>query len=183
MDKLIDNQTIDFDTHQAGSGEEILIDGLHMHKRINGKRGKGVSVIFPLYGKSEIVFRPRTTKNKLRQQILNEIKNVLKKNHEKRDEFVMTIIDEIKRYSNGLPEEKKIDNIKKGASKIAKIFSKNDEVKNEIMQIVKKRIKFIITSHLKNNGKLFFIKQDFMRNRIKIGDDLELINYGNNKSG
>ena len=44
MKELINGQTIDFDIHRAGDCQEITVDGLHMHKRMNGKKFKGVDV-------------------------------------------------------------------------------------------------------------------------------------------
>ncbi len=37
MKQLIQNQTVSFDTHQAGDGQPVNIDSLHIHKRMNNK--------------------------------------------------------------------------------------------------------------------------------------------------
>ena len=48
MKQIIQDQTISFDTHQAGDGRRIQVDQLHMHKRMNGKKFKGVNIKIPL---------------------------------------------------------------------------------------------------------------------------------------
>ena len=73
MKELINGQTIDFDIHKAGDGSEISIDGLHMHKRMNNKRYKGVDVLFPLDDKEDIEFRPKTTPDNIQRQLINVV--------------------------------------------------------------------------------------------------------------
>ena len=193
MKKLIDNQTIDFDNHSAGDGKEITVKGLHMHKRMNGKKFKGVDVLLPLDGEIKIEFRPKKTSTKIQKQIINEIKKVLKKNKAKREEFINTIFNVIERYSNlevsGDSFNQNIQLFRENAVKIAALFSKDGTIREEMYQIIDSNIHYFITRHkkdkLKNNQpfhqKNFYIKQDVKRNRIKISDDLEALNYGNEK--
>jgi hypothetical protein len=176
MRELINDQTIDFDIHAAGNGQAIGLDGLHMHKRMNGKRYRGVHVLFPLDGNQQITFRPPHTNNLIRKQLMNEIRRVVSKSREKREELVGTIIEEIRKYSNNLPSGEQVDSIKRGAERIAKVFSKNGKVENEMKQQIEGKLKFYMTSHTDENERQFFIKQDFLRNRITLSEDIEELN-------
>lgn len=181
MIELLDGQTIDFDVHRAGDGQPAGVEGLHMHKSMNGKKHKGVDVLFPLDDAEEITFRPSTTNDLIQRQIINEIQRVIKKDKTKRKELVEKVTEEIRRYSYGLPSKEQIEVIRRGAERIAKVFSKNSRVEKEILQHIDDKLKFFISSHKNEDDNMFFIKQDFLRHRIKISDDLEALNKGNNK--
>lgn len=170
MEELIKDQTIKFDNHHAG--QAVTINGLHMHKRMNGKKYKGIDVKFPLDHSEAISFEPKSTKNEIRKQLVNEIKRVVNKDVEKRILLVETIIDEIAKYSNELPEIDQIVNIRRGAERIAKVFSKNAKIEDEIKQIISKKIETFISTHSKNNGSQFFVKQNFYKHTIEISDNL-----------
>lgn len=179
MEKLIDNQTIDFDTHRAGDRQEAGIDGLHMHKRMNGKRFKGIDVLIPLDDKDEIQFRPRNTKDAIKGALLSEVRHALSKDPLKRKALVDTIIDVIGRYSARMDQNERDATIRTGAERIAQIFSKRPGIESEMRQHINDRLSFVITGHYKDDGSLFYIKQDFRRGRVKIGDDIEDLNKGN----
>tara|TARA_R110002153_G_scaffold69594_2_gene183920 strand:+ start:43 stop:600 length:558 start_codon:yes stop_codon:yes gene_type:complete len=179
--ELINGQTIDFDLHKAGDRSATSIDGLHMHKRMNGKRFKGIDVLFPLDDKNDIVFRPSSTSDLLRRQLLNEVRRAVSKDKSKRQNLVDTIVDELSRYTDYMPEASQVESIKRGAERIAKIFSKNSNVEEEMRQQIQSRLDFYVTKHEKEDNSPFFIKQDFSRNRIKISDDLEALFKGNEK--
>jgi len=181
MRELINNQTIDFDIHNAGDGLEISVDGLHMHKRMNGKKHKGVEVLFPLDDKTEVQFRPTHTSDVIQRQIINEIQRVLKKNRSKRSEFVEIIMSEIERHMDENITVKNVDIIRRGAERVAKLFSKEGKIRDEMLQEIDSKIQFYITKHKKDDKGYFYVKQDLKRNRIKVGDDLESLNYGNEK--
>jgi hypothetical protein len=173
MQKLIDNQTIGFDVHIAGDGQPVSISGLHMHKRMNGKQFKGVDVLFPLEGDGDIIFRPSSTKNALRNQLMTEIRRVISKDVAKRKELVKVVMEEIQRYSNGMPSKEQIQKIRNGALRIADVFSKNSVIEQEMTEQIESHLKLFVTKHKKEDGKMFYIKQDFLRTRIKVSDDLE----------
>jgi hypothetical protein len=189
MKELINGQTIDFDLHKAGDRSATSIDGLHMHKRMNGKKYKGVDVLFPLDDKENFEFKPKSTPDQMQRQIIKEISRAIKKNASKRDELVNTITNEIERHINEKITDNNIGMIRRGAERVAKIFSKEGKIRNELMQKIEDRLEFIITTHSKDSSEwdkrgkteTFFVKQDFKRNRIKISDDLEALNYGNAK--
>lgn len=179
MEKLIDNQTVSFDTHRAGDRQEVGIVGLHMHKSMNSKRFKGIDVLIPLDDKDEIQFRPRNTKDAIKGALLSEVQHALSKAPAKRKELVDTIIDVIGRYSARMNPDERSITIRTGAERIARIFSKRPAIESEMQQHINSRLAFIITSHYKDDGSLFYVKQDFRRGRVRIGDDLEDLNKGN----
>ncbi|QNJ97029.1 hypothetical protein [Constantimarinum furrinae] len=181
MKELINGQTIDFDLHKAGDGSATSIDGLHMHKRMNGKRFKGIDVLFPLDEKEDVVFRPSKTHNLLRRQLLNEVRRAVSKDKSKRQYLVDTIVDEISRYTGYMPQVNQVESIKRGAERIAKIFSKNTKIEEEMKQQIRSRLDFYVTKHENEDKSSFYVKQDFLRNRIKISDDLESLFKGNEK--
>jgi hypothetical protein len=185
MKELINDQTIDFDIHRAGDGQGVSIDGLHMHKRMNGKNFKGVDILFPLDNKENFEFRPKSTTNKIQIKLMNEIRRAVKKNPIKRNELIDTIFEEIQRHSNNKSSIDDIGILRRGATRIAVFFSKEGKVRNELLQKIENKIEFLITEHSKEEisegSGHFFIKQDLKRNRIKISDDLESLNYGNRK--
>ena len=149
MKELINGKTIDFDIHQAGDGREISIDGLYMHKRMNGKRFKGVDVLFPLDDKENVEFRPKNTPDQIQQQIINEIQRAIKKDATKRDKLVDTIINEIERHLNENLTENNIQIIRRGAERIAKLFSKEGKIRNELIQSIDGKLEFLVTQHSK----------------------------------
>lgn len=102
MKKLIDNQTIAFDVHKAGDRQAVDLSGLHMHKRMNGRKFRGVNVIVPLDEKQELVFRPANTKESVRTHIVNEITRELNRDLTKRRKFVETVTSQIERYSDAV---------------------------------------------------------------------------------
>lgn len=181
MKGLINDQTLDFDIHHAGDGQVSSTKGLHMHKRMNGKRYKGVDVRFPLNEKDQIEFMPKSTPTLVQRQIINEIKSALNRDIPKRGELVKIIIREIERYSEGETTKERVNQLRQGAKRIAKIFSKNSKIEEELMQEANERIEIFITKHKKMDTGDFYVKQDLVRNRIKVSDNIEDLNYGNEK--
>ena len=106
MKKIIQDQTISFDTHQAGDGRKIKIDLLHMHKRINGNKFKGIEIKIPLNPNQPIDFG--NCKSIIGKQIINEIKQVFKKNPAKVRELAKYVANRISRYSEDMTVEKSI---------------------------------------------------------------------------
>lgn len=180
MDALISDQTIEFDIHRAGDGQAAGLKGLHMHKRMNGKR-KGVDVLIPLDGGQDLIFRPPSTSDDVKSRLINEIRKALSKDPQKRQELVKAVVGAIERFSSGEGQltDQVNNSAREGARSIARVFSKNDRIFQEMEQMINKRLGFLITSHEKENGESFYIKQDFARKRVKISDDLEELNYGN----
>lgn len=179
MKQIIQNQTISFDTHQAGDGQQINVDGLHMHKRMNSKKFKGVDVRIPLNPDEEIIFSGNNSK--LSNQIINEIKSVFKKDPEKVREMAKTLAGVISRYSKDMNAKNSKDFLENSSKAIAKHFGLNKNIESKLSSEINNHVSFLITAHEDEKGKLYYIKQDIDRRRIKVGDDLEKLFYGNKK--
>ena len=179
MKQIIQDQTISFDTHQAGDGRKIEISQLHMHKRMNGKKFKGVEIKIPLNPDQPIDFGD--SKSDIGTQIINEIKNVFKKNPTKVREMAKYIANRISRYSEDMNPETSKKFFEDGAKAIAKHFDLNEKIEQNITEQMKNHLSFYITAHSDEEGNTFYIKQDIGRKRIKIGDDLEKLFFGNEK--
>jgi hypothetical protein len=173
MEALIDGQTISFDMHAAGNREPAGVKDLHMHKRMNGKKYARVQVRFPLRGGAEPLFTPPSTDNVIRRKLMTEVKSVLKKNPQKRQQLVETVIDQIERYGSTLPKPEMINAIRSGAAKIGEFFGDGGEITQEIMDSANERIKKVITKHKMNNGHFFFLKQDLTLHTISLSSSLQ----------
>jgi hypothetical protein len=179
MKQIIQDQTISFDTHQAGDGRKIQVDQLHMHKRMNGKKFKGVNIKIPLDPNQSIDYSGNNSEDG--QLIINEIKSVFKKNPSKVREMAKYVANRISRYTQDMTVEESKQFLDNGAEAIAKHFELNDKIAETMTKQIKNHLSYYITSHEDETGKLYYIKQDIDRKRIKIGDDLEKIFYGNEK--
>ena len=179
MKQIIQDQTVSFDTHQAGDGRKIEIDQLHMHKRMNGKKFKGVEIKIPLNPKKPIDFG--NSNSKIGQQIINEIKNVFKNNPSKVREMAKYISNRISRYSEDMNAVDSRVFFEDGAKAIAKHFELNEKIEQTMTEQIKNHLSFYITAHADEKGNTFYIKQDIVRKRIKIGNDLEKLFFGNEK--
>jgi hypothetical protein len=182
MKQIIQDQTVSFDTHQAGDGRKVDVDQLHMHKRMNGKKFKGVNIKIPLDPNKSIDYTGNNSKEG--QRIINEIRKVLKKNPGKVREMAKFVANRISRYTDDMTAENSKEFLDKTANALAKHFELNDKISESMTQEINNHLSFYITSHLDNEGNIYYIKQDITRKRIKIGDDLEQLFYGNeNRKG
>lgn len=170
MRELIEGQTIKFDNHRRGDGQAAVVQGLHMHKRMNGKNFKGVDAIFPLTGKGDIEFRPKSFADDRRRQLMNEVQSVLKKDPARQRELVQAVVDETERFSGSLPKPEQINAIRRGAERIAGFFSDkqfNMEVSREVAD---GRIRSIITKHRKQKHGFFYVEQDYLDHTVTVSD-------------
>ena len=177
MRSLIQNQTVSFDTHQAGDGQKVKVEDLHMHKRMNGRKYKGVNIKIPFNPEKEIEYTGNNSDYS--DQIINEIKRAFKKNPNKVREFAKDLANRISRYSSDMNAENSRKFLEESAQTIAKHFELNEKIINVMISEIYNHVSFFITSHKDDTGKTFYIKQDIDRKRVKIGDDLEKIFYGN----
>ena len=178
---LLDNQTLDFENHARGNRKPIVFgDGLHMHKRMNKGKYKGVEIIFPIDKLGEYIFQGRNIKTKEEKHIISEINKVFKKNKDKRQKLIMTVVREITRYSGRIPETELLENVRKGARNLAQAMELNGDIVDEIKSITENEIRNYVSTHTNDKGKQFYIKQDFVRRKIKMSDNLEKLFYANN---
>lgn len=179
MKQIIQDQTIGFDTHQAGDGQLIKISELHMHKRMNSKKFRGVDIRIPLDPNKEIIYTGNNSQDA--ERIISEIKRVFKKDPAKVTEMAKYIAYTISRYSANMSPEDSETFLDNSASAIAKHFDLDGKIADRMTSEINKHISSYITSHRDETGKLFYIKQDIDRKRIKLGDDLEKLLFGNGK--
>ncbi|QJD81098.1 hypothetical protein [Spirosoma rhododendri] len=178
---LIDDQTIDFDNHSRGDKKPVVFgDGLHMHKRINAGRHKGVDVIFPVDKPGEYIFKGKNIKEKERNGIISEINRVFKKDKNKVANLTDTVVREIMRYSGNVPQVQSIENIRSGAKNLAEAMGLKPKIIDEIKSMTELKIENFISSHESEDGKQYFVKQDFKRRKIKMSDNIEKLFYANN---
>jgi hypothetical protein len=179
MKQIIQDQTISFDTHQAGDRKAIEVSQLHMHKRMNGKKFKGVDIKIPLDPDQPISFG--NSNSDIGKQIINEIKRVFDKDPKKVREMAKYIANQISRYSADMTPQNSKSFFENGAKAIAKHFELNEKIEQTLTQQIKNRLAFYITAHHDSEGNIFYIKQDVNRKRIKMSDDVEKLFFGNGK--
>ncbi len=173
MKQIIKDQTVSFDTHQAGDRREVDADQLHMHKRMNGKRFKGVNIRIPFDPNKPIDYSGNNSKEG--KHLIREIREVFKKNPAKVREMAKFVANRISRYTADMNAEDSKNFLDNTANALGKHFDLNDNVSEAMTQQIHNNLSFYITSHTDNDGKVYYIKQDIDRKRIKIGDNLEKI--------
>ena len=98
LKKLIKNQSLTFDTHQAGDGQPVHSDDLHMEKQLHAKPyGK---IRFPLFGDREPTWSENVTDAQY-SRVTREVKKELNNNPELARGLARTIIDQMWRYKSG----------------------------------------------------------------------------------
>lgn len=179
MKQIIQNQTISFDTHQAGDGRKINREDLHMHKRMNDKKFKGVNIKIPLDPDRPIDYSGNNSADA--QEIISEIKSVFKKKPAKVKEMAKYIANRISRYSQDMDVEDSKMFLEKSAKAIAKHFDLNPKIEDKIIKEISNYLSYYVSYHEDEDGKLFYIKQDVKLKKIKLGDDLEKLLHDNNE--
>jgi hypothetical protein len=172
MKPLINGQTISMDAHVAGKTPNYK--DLHIHKKVNG-HNKSVEIRISVDINKSIRVEGRDDK------IRNEIKQTIKRkqNEQLVRDFANEVINEISKYD----EIKRMDKQAQKkilidyAKRLAEYFKISD-FRDVMTAEVDNKIHFLLTSHEESN-KLYYIKQDLIREYIKIGDDLEQIFHGN----
>lgn len=181
LKSIIDNQTIDFDLHARGDGKPTFYGGgLHMHKRINSGKYRGVDILFPIDSPTSYSFRKKSISSRDQDKLISEINRVFKDNPQKVKDLVDTVIKEIERYSGAISEQQLLKNIKDGAKNLASAMGLNRKITDDIKSIVDGKLTTYLSSHKDSKGKLYYIKQDLKRKIIKMSDDLEMVFYANN---
>lgn len=167
MKQLIQDQTVSFDTHQAGDGREVLIDQLHLHKRMNGKKHKGVNIKIPLDPNKPIDYG--IAKEKIGRSIINEIRKVFRKDPDKVREFAKYVANQIDRYGSGMSENQSRVFLAKTSEGLAKHFELNSKIKKKLSE----EINNYVTIHNDVNGKKYYIRQNLVEKEIEISDSFE----------
>lgn len=151
LNKIIKNQRISFDTHQAGDGQETQWRNVHLEKSVIGKKGK---VRFPFLGKE----RPSNSgiTDSEFNKIVREVTKVLKKNKSILESLSETIENVLERFSAGTAT---IDDAKEAAKRFAEYFDLDENFIDEVSIYRKNRLIKFNTIHEDNlDGKFYSIK-------------------------
>jgi len=177
MKELLKGQSLRFDIHDRGSGKPVVWgNGLHLHKTMNNDRYNGAEILVPLDNDYDIEFRNIRGKNKdIERRIRNEIYDSLVKYPQKRKELARTLFDQIERFSQGMSQSERIENLRLGADRIANSFQLRDYVREDIKKGIFNKVKQFLTTHKDEDGNIVYILQDVDGKSIKIGEDLILL--------
>lgn len=151
-----------------------------MHKRMNSGKYRGVNIRIPLDPNKPVDYSGNNASDQ-GTRILNEIKNVFKKDPNAVREMARTLARVISRYSQEMNAKDTNEFLESSARAIVKHFELKPKIYETIHSEIKKHVSFMITSHVDETGKVYYLKQDIERKRIKIGDSLEKVFYGNEK--
>lgn len=113
--RLIQGQNVRFDTHQAGDGQAINAEHLHLEKILHEGGGK---IRFPMTGDFEPNYSSRVS-NKQFESVRREVQRELKKNKERTTELGKAIVDVFRQYTS---ETVSIETLKTAAKKLAGYF-------------------------------------------------------------
>jgi hypothetical protein len=154
---LIQNQEIRIEDHTRG--QEIDPKGLHVHKKMNGFNGK---IIFPLNGSGKISVKGNFPKDKI-NQVLSEIKRVLKKDESKLGIFAEEVANALfVWHKDNITEEK--------AYKISSILARQLDLPKEPSEVLIRKVGTFIKQYKTVygvDGTKYFINQT--KNAITAG--------------
>lgn len=170
LSSLIDGQTIKIDNHNTGTLYQ-WDEAIHLHKRMNSKKYRGIEVLIPLAQNGKLDFRGASEKKDI--ELMNEIKKAFS-NHTIRTRFVKTLINSLSDLFNS-------SKISKGewyelfvivASRIAAYFG----LKTKIKEIIGNDI----VRFSREKGLDIYIKADKEEKSIILGTDFTFINNFDN---
>jgi hypothetical protein len=147
--RLIRGQDIAFDTHQAGDGQEVRFEDLHLEKRLwDG----GWKVRFPLFGDRQPT-RSKTMPEEDYQRVVKEVKKALKDNDELTQELAETIVRQLRRFKNS---EISVEVAVAAASKIAENFGLGKPFVARVKGLVSPPVELVSTLHFERRGAYAF---------------------------
>lgn len=104
----------------------------------------------------------------------------MKKDKNKVANLTDIVVREIMRHSGNVPQVQSIENIRNGAKNLAEAMGLKPKIIDEIKSITESKIENFVSTHENEQGKQYFVKQDFKRRKIKMSDNLEKLFYANN---
>lgn len=131
MKSIIDNQTVRFDSHDAGSGQpQRWGDGVvHMDKRFSKGRRRGIKIKIPIDSNQQIDFGSRNPDDLEIREIVNELKKALRPGN-KRKELIGKIVKTIDSWSNGDVTE---ETVRIAGRQIAEAFDLKQDFEEEVV--------------------------------------------------
>ncbi len=145
MKRLIKNQNIKFDTHQAGDGQKTNLKALHLEKILHNS--KGTKIKFHFFGATPIDKQNANVDKNLLKSIQKEVSKAINKNKQKSFELGRLIVNTLYRYKNsGIVEEEALE----AAKNIASYFQLNKEFASKTIKYARdsNKIEEVVTTHI-----------------------------------
>jgi hypothetical protein len=139
LSRLIQGQDVSFDTHQAGDGQPVRWDGLHLEKRLH----RGGKIRFPFFGERQPSWNEGLSEEKY-DRIVREVQKALRKDGQLLEKLAQTIVTQLDRFSNG---EATIEDAQQAARKIAYAFDLGEEFVASATVYADSRIARVATLH------------------------------------
>lgn len=165
LSSLIDGQTIKIDNHNIGTLYK-WDEAIHLHKRMNSKKYRGIEVLIPLAQDGELDFRGANGKKDI--ELMNEIGNAFS-NHSIRIRFVKTLINSLSELFNSskISKDEWYELFIIVAGRIATYFGLKTKMKEKIDNDI---IRFS-----REKGLDVYIRADQKEKSIILGTDITLI--------
>ena len=170
LSSLIDGQTIKIDNHNTGTLYQ-WDEAIHLHKRMNTKKYRGIEALIPLAQDGRLDFRGANGKKDI--ELKNEIEKAFS-NPTIRIKFVKTLINSLSDLFNSskLSKDEWCRLFEEVAGRIVRYF--------DLKPKVKERIDNDIIRFSRENGLDIYIRADQKEKAIILGTDITLINNFNN---
>lgn len=137
--RLIQDQDVAFDTHQAGDGQPTNWAALHLEKRLRD----GGKVRFPFFGNGSPSWDGMSERRYAR--VVREVHRALHANSRLLDQLAETITRQIHRFKSG---DMTIEDARAAASKLAKAFGLGDELASKATWHAQQRLAQFSSLHL-----------------------------------
>lgn len=166
LSSLIDGQTIKIDNHNIGNVYK-WDNSIHLHKRMNSKKYRGIEVLIPLTSDGKLEFRGANGKKDL--ELMNEIEKAFS-NPTIRVRFVKTLMKSLSDlfYSSNISKNEWYELFVIVASRIAAFFGLKTKIKEKMDND--------IISFSRDKGIDIYIKADKEEKAIILGTDTTFIN-------
>lgn len=166
LSSLIDGQTIKIDNHNTGTLYQ-WDEAIHLHKRMNSKKYRGIEVLIPLAQDGKLDFRGSNGKKDI--ELKNEIEKAFS-NPTIRIKFVKTLINSLSDLfdSSKISKDEWYELFVIVASRIAAYFDLKPKVKGRIGNDI---IRFS-----REKGLDIYIRADQKEKTIILGTDITFIN-------
>ena len=166
LSSLIDGQTIKIYNHNIGNVYK-WDNAIHLHKRMNSKKYRGIEVLIPLASDGKLEFRGANGKKDL--ELMNEIERAFS-NPTIRVRFVKTLMKSLSDlfYSSNISKNEWYELFVIVASRIAAFFGLKTKIKEKMDND--------IISFSRDKGIDIYIKADKEEKAIILGTDTTFIN-------
>ena len=173
LSSLLNGQTIQIDNHHRNV-ECKWGKAIHLHKRMNSKKYRGIEVLIPLACDGKLEFRGANGKKDL--ELMNEIEKAFS-NPTIRVRFVKTLMNSLSDlfYSSKISKNEWYGLFEEVAGRIVGYFGIKDKVGE--------RINSDIIKYSKEKGINVYIKADKDSESVILGTDMSLVDNFNKEFG